>query len=64
MNFREWAAQDVEDTRRINYELLRDGKVEHFTSDDEVAPSVMHFVRNAEIQFLKLFHNEWYVILR
>ena len=54
MNFQEWCALDIEDERKINYELLKDGRVEHFTSDDEVSPSIMHFVRNATIQFLKL----------
>ena len=64
MNFQEWCALDIEDERKINYELLKDRRVEHFTSDDEVSPSIMHFVRNATIQFLKLLHNEWFVILR
>ena len=63
-NFQKWCAKDTDDTRKINYELLRNGKVEHLTSDDVVTPEIMQFVRNAEIQFLKLFNNEWYVILR
>ena len=64
MNFQEWCQLDMQDTRKINYELLRDGKVEHLTSDDEVDYLTMCFVRGASIEFLKLFHNEWFVILR
>ena len=62
--FADWCREDMEDTRKINYELLRNGKVEYLTSDDYVTPEIMCFVRDAEIQFLKLFNNEWYVILR
>lgn len=64
MNFREWCALDVEDERKINYTILRNGKVEYFTSDEIVSPSILEFVRTATIQFIKLFHNEWFVILR
>lgn len=64
MLFIEWCAQDVEDERKINYEVLRNGKVEHFTSEDEVPFGTLYFLKSAELLFVKLFHNEWFVIVR
>lgn len=64
MNFKQWCALDVEDDRKINYEILKDGKVLHLTSEDYVSHSMMRFIQESTIQFLKLFNNQWYVILR
>lgn len=64
MNYKKWCALDEEDTRTIHYELMIDGRIKHCTSNDFVSPSIMQFIRSATIVFIKLFHNEWFVVLR
>lgn len=65
MLFKEWLKNDIEDSRKINYEVYRAGKVEHFTSDDEVSMEIMDFLSTqAVLMQYWLFNNEWYVVVK
>lgn len=62
--FLTWAQKDTEDTRKINYEIHKDGEVYHYTSEDEVSRSFMIWLqRYAMIDSLELINNEWFIKL-
>ena len=67
MNFRDWCALDVNDERKINYEITYikglEEKTEKFTSEDGVDELMMIRIQNSFIDDLKLADDEWYVKL-
>ena len=65
IKFRDWCEKDVNDARKINYELHRLNKVERFTSEDLVEPDIMKYLNlEAVIVSRKLRNNEWHITLR
>lgn len=62
-----WCRADINDQRKIHYTLNwyspTGPKVERFTSEEGVHPSVMALIRQSVIKDLKLIDNEWHVEL-
>jgi hypothetical protein len=66
--FSYWCRADRNDTRKIHYTVnhrsIGQGlRVFSFTSDDEVDPEMMYWLRTGIIKDLNLIDTDWYVII-
>ena len=65
-SFKKWCELDVNDERKINYILHKNGlKPETFifTSEEEQDGLMLHRLRNSIIDKIELINNEWRVEL-
>lgn len=63
--FVDFCRSDLEDERKINYEMLIEdtGEKMKFTSEDTVSAETMKQIRKSTIRKVRLANNEWYVSL-
>lgn len=63
--FLDWCLSDINDERKINYNLYNKSKNESmcFTSEEELDKSVIRKIQESIIENIKLEKNEWYVEL-